>query len=169
MNGTLLKILQDGDPILRMVAAPVTPESYGHPFYQDLIDDMIATMRDAKGCGLAAPQVGESVRIIVLENVNGAEFCDRFDLTVMINPVIVSRTPITAQRWEGCLSVLNQRGLVTRPLGITVEYLDYGWRPQTLKANYLFACALQHEIDHLDGILYTDKVDGLLVPMKGQR
>lgn len=167
---SVLPIVRAGDPVLRMKAAPVPDEDIGSPGVQALIADMIDTMRAAPGVGLAAPQVGRSVRILVAEDP--ADAVERLSaplrdergrmplpLHVMINPEL---RVVGAERRtfpEGCLSVPGYSALVERSLAIEVR-----WRDQDGAAHdwTIFtgwpARILQHEVDHLDGILYTDRM-----------
>lgn len=153
---TLRKIARLGRPVLLARAAPV-PEA-GRPEIQALIDDLLATMRDADGLGLAAPQVHESLRIIVVREV-----ADRVDRAaarelVLINPEIVPLGPEQEPGWEGCLSIPGLRGFVPRHRRVGYRALDRDGRGLAGEASGLFARVLQHEVDHLDGILYLARL-----------
>lgn len=139
-----------GDSVLRKTCRPVTEMTEK---IQDLIDDMIDTMYEANGVGLAAPQVGILKRIVVIDVGEGT--------FVMINPVITERTGSQTGE-EGCLSVPGKAGVVTRPNEVTVEYLDENMEPVTLHGEGLLARAICHECDHLDGVLYVEHVEGEL-------
>ena len=139
------KILTDNDPTLRTVCRPVPRIT---PRIITLLDDMIETMRDANGVGLAAPQVGVLRRVVVVDVDEGYfEF---------INPVLLIQKG-SQTGWEGCLSVRGQSGVVTRPSRVTLSYQDRFGEKHVLKAKDFFARAICHELDHLDGVLYIDK------------
>lgn len=142
-----------GDPVLRAVAAPV-------PVVDDavrrLVDDMFETMYAADGVGLAAPQIGVSQRIIVID-VHEPEI-PPFGL---VNPRIVQASAETARDEEGCLSIPGLRDVVERPARVVVEGLDVDGQLRRIDAGDLLARALQHEIDHLDGILFIDRLSPL--------
>lgn len=143
-------ILMDGHPILRMIADPV--ERFDE-ILANLADDMIETMRAHRGVGLAAPQIGVSARVIVVET-DGT-------LLKMVNPMI-TRSSGQYRSVEGCLSVpvsqWNQP--VIRSAAIQFEYQDLEGQPQRSKAKNLRAAVIQHEIEHLNGILFTDHIQG---------
>lgn len=143
-----LKILTDGDMALRLKSRPVTVINAR---ILTLLDDMTETMRLADGCGLAAPQVGVLRRVVVVETEPGKVY-------ELINPVIVRREG-TQHELEGCLSVPGRQGYTTRPMKVTVEALDRSGVLQTYEGEGLLARAFCHEIDHLDGILYTDHAE----------
>lgn len=122
---------------------------------QILIDDMIDTLYDANGVGLAAPQVGILKRIVVIDTTGE-------DLLVLINPRIIESDG-EQTGYEGCLSVPGKSGIVTRPNYVKVTALDRQMQPITVEGTELLARALCHELDHLDGHLYVEKVEGRLV------
>lgn len=156
------EIVTIGDPVLRERAREVTPEELASPAVQALIDDMIATMRAAAGAGLAANQVGELLRIAVIE-VAGRNprypYKPPIRLTVIVNPVI---EPLDDERFEvneGCLSVPGVRGPVERHVSVRVRHLDrHGVARETVRRG-LTAGTFQHEVDHLDGVLFVDRVE----------
>ncbi len=158
---TVRDILSIGDPRLRQRARDVTTEELGTARVQGLIDDLIATMRHASGAGLAAPQVGEGLRIAVME-VEANErypYKPRLPLTVAVNPTItVTPDSPTLMVNEGCLSV-PLRGDVRRHMDIAVGYLDRHGHRIDRHVTGLTAGTWQHEVDHLDGILFTDRVE----------
>ncbi|MBO6112112.1 MAG: peptide deformylase [Lachnospiraceae bacterium] len=123
---------------------------------KELIDDMIETMYEANGVGLAAPQVGVLKQIITIDTSE-----EKDDLYVFINPVIL-KTDGEQTAYEGCLSVPGKTGKVTRPNYVMVRYLDRDMKEQTLEAEDILARAICHEVDHLDGKLYVDLVEGEL-------
>ncbi len=150
----VLKIARLGAPVLRQIAAPVEPEKIGSRGFQQFLDDMLDTMVASEGIGLAAPQVSRSEQVVVME-CKGEH---GFPQTILINPVIVGYSPATAESWEGCLSVDNLRGKVTRPVGVRVTYLDRSGQSAELDASGLYAVCIQHEVDHLIGKLFLDRM-----------
>jgi peptide deformylase len=161
----ILPIYTYGQPILRQRAREVTPEE---PGLQELIDDMLATMAVAHGVGLAAPQVGQSLRLFVAdlrpsaEEVafeNGGVMPDwaRGPL-VLINPEIGPPGGSNVVIEEGCLSIPDLREDVIRPDLLSVRFLDRDFEPQEIRAHGLLARVVQHELDHLDGVLFVDRV-----------
>ncbi|MBI4815837.1 MAG: peptide deformylase [Deltaproteobacteria bacterium] len=157
---TIRKIAQIGHPILRRVADPVPISEIRSAPIQELIDDMIATMRDAMGAGLAAPQVHESVQICVLEVRANARYpyAPDIPLTVLINPVLAPLTAEIFGNYEGCLSVPNLRGLVERFAEIRVMGFDRDGQPVDRVARGISAGTYQHEVDHLNATLFLDRV-----------
>lgn len=147
-------IVKYGDAIVHRPAAPVGEITVE---IQQLIDDMITTMYAAPGVGLAAPQVGVPLRIFVVDVSLGRR---AEDLRVMLNPTVDSREGTQLEE-EGCLSVPGFTATVLRPASIAVSGLDREGRPQVLEGRELLARALQHEIDHLDGILFVDRLRGI--------
>lgn len=157
----LLKIAQIGEPILRTPATDVPPGEIGSPETQSLIDNMIDTMHDANGAGIAANQVYSSWRICVIEtrgNNPRYPYKPAIPLTVMVNPKITALTEEKFDNLEGCLSVPNLRGLVPRYARIELQYLDRSGTPQQAEYVGVSAGTFQHECDHLDGQLFVDKV-----------
>jgi peptide deformylase len=157
---TVRPIVTLGDPVLRRPARDVSPEELASSAVQELIDDLIDTMRAALGAGLAAPQVGDNRRIGVIEVDHNPRYPYKppIPLTVVVNPVI---TPVDDERYrsnEGCLSVPDLRGDVDRYVRVRVEHLDRnGDRHDDVKVG-LTAGTFQHECDHLDGVLFVDRV-----------
>jgi peptide deformylase len=165
-----LKIVQTGEPVLRQVGRRLTPEEIAVPAIQELIEHMRDTMRDAPGVGLAAPQVGLPIQIAVIED--RAEYLSGIapellaererqavPFLVLINPDIVEYSEETVEFFEGCLSVAGFSALVKRSRRVSVEYLDERGEPQRVQASGWFARILQHEIDHLNGKLYIDRME----------
>jgi peptide deformylase len=148
----VLKVRKYGDPTLRRSAAPVgevTPE------IRAIISDMTETMYDEVGIGLAAPQVGISLRLIVIADEDGR------DVQALLNPAIVERGgEVTGE--EGCLSIPGVFAPVARAAWVKVEARSVAGRPLTIDARGLRARVLQHEIDHLDGVLFIDRVDPVM-------
>jgi|SRR5579872_352409 len=151
----LLTILTDGHPTLRKVAKKVDESEIRQPAFQQLIDDMFYTMYEAPGIGLAAPQVDVSKRLIVIDLQN-----EESQPYVFINPKITASEG-EVDSIEGCLSVPGMVGDVKRYAQITVSGLDRHGRRQRVTATGLLARCFQHEIDHLDGVLYIDKATNI--------
>jgi peptide deformylase len=155
------KIVEVGHPVLRERAREITPDELGSPEIQGLIVDMIDTMRAANGAGLAANQVGETVRVAVVEVRPGNPrypYKPPVPLTVIVNPVIEPLDDDVEQINEGCLSVPNLRGEVPRQMNIRVSYLDRHGVEHDEVRHGLTAGTFQHELDHLDGVLFLDRV-----------
>jgi peptide deformylase len=148
----ILKVAQIGNPVLREVAREVTPEELASPGFQQLLDDLLDTMVEYDGVGLAAPQVHVPLRVVVLvlSEERGPEF--------LVNPKITVLADTTRRTWEGCLSVEGFRGLVERPDTIRVEALDREGNERILEVHGHGAVVIQHECDHLDGTLYVDRI-----------
>ncbi len=160
----LLKIARMGHPVLRQRAAAVDEETVRSEGFQRLIDNMVESMRDASGVGLAAPQVHEAVRLVAAEvRAQNPRYPDEGEipLTVLVNPEILSSSEEIEHGWEGCLSIPDLRGVVPRAAGIRVQALDRTGQPVVLEAEGFLARILQHEIDHLDGILFLDRMSDL--------
>jgi peptide deformylase len=165
----LLKMYQVGQPILRKAAKPLTRDELSSKTVQDVIDFMIATLRDAPGVGLAAPQVGEARQIIIIEDK--AKFHEQVPeevlkgqerkairLKVLVNPKLKIVDTKTNLYFEGCLSVEGYVAAVPRVKTVTVEAWDRNGKPITYTAHGWHARILQHEIDHLNGILLIDRM-----------
>jgi peptide deformylase len=149
----ILRIARMGHPVLRQVAEPVPPERIPDPGFQALIDDMLETLRDYEGAGLAAPQVHVSVRLVVL-------FLDpEAEPVVLINPEITFLSQNMLRSYEGCLSVPDLRAAVNRVGNVRVDALDRHGELVNLELEGFPAVAVQHECDHLDGLLYIDRCD----------
>ena len=161
----LLQVAKLGDPILRQKAALVDLELLNSQDnkMQALINDMIETMREEDGVGLAAPQVFQSLRLVVIECSLNERYSEapNIPLTVLVNPSIKCYGEEKALGWEGCLSLKDLRGLVPRSTQITVEYFDREGNLVIIDAEGFLAVVLQHEIDHLDGKVFLDRMDDL--------
>ncbi|EEF44768.1 peptide deformylase 1A, chloroplastic [Ricinus communis] len=166
---SLPDIVKAGDPVLHEPAREVDPDEIGSERIQKIIDDMVKVMRRAPGVGLAAPQIGVPLRIIVLEDTTEyigyapkeeTKAQDRrpFDLLVILNPKLKKKGNRTALFFEGCLSVDGFRAVVERSLEVEVSGLDRSGQPIKVDASGWQARILQHECDHLDGTLYVDKM-----------
>ncbi|MFO0773837.1 MAG: peptide deformylase [Nitrospiraceae bacterium] len=153
----LLPITKLGNPLLRKRSEPVPVAEIRTPAFQQLIDDMFETMDDANGIGLAAPQVGRSIQLLVM----ACEGEGGFPTTVLINPKIVFYGSEMSDFWEGCLSVDNLRGKVTRPSSVRVQGLDRLGAPVDIEAQGLYATCIQHEMDHLIGKVFIDRMTDL--------
>lgn len=149
-----------GDPILRTPAAPVPVEAIEGAEIQALVTDLIDTMYAANGAGLAAPQIGVSLAVAVAHSRPNARYPYKPEhpLTVLINPTVTVLGDAVESIYEGCLSVPDLRGVVPRPMHVRVEALDRQGQPFTLEAQGLLAGTLQHELDHLDGVVFVDRV-----------
>lgn len=165
----LPKIVQTGHPILRDRAAEVTVQQIETPEFQHLVDTMVAVMRQAPGVGLAAPQIGVPMRVIVLEDSEQASSLltpqerrererEPFGLQVFVNPVLRPLGEESRLFFEGCLSVPGYTALVERHREVEVSGLDRYGQPQTWLTRGWPARILQHEVDHLDGTLYVDRM-----------
>jgi len=152
---TVKTILTEPNKILRQVSDPV--EKVGKE-EQALMDDMLETMYEAKGIGLAAIQVGVPKRIIVMDIGNRDK---KKEPMYFVNPIIKNKNSNHSTYEEGCLSVPNQFAEINRPSTCEVEYLDYNGNKKILKASGLLATCIQHEMDHLEGILFIDYLSKL--------
>ncbi|UQA61943.1 peptide deformylase [Polyangium aurulentum] len=157
---TLLKIAHVGHPVLRNRAREVEREELLAPETQRFIDDLVETMRDANGAGLAATQVHMPLRIFAVEVKDNPRYPYKpnIPLTIVVNPVIEPLTDERFDNYEGCLSVPNLRGVVSRFAEVRVTGLDREGKPFERVARGLTAGTFQHETDHLDGKLFLDRV-----------
>jgi len=162
------KIAQLGEPLLRERSRPVPLEELGSEKLRSLIDDMIETMRDADGVGLAAPQVYEPLRLAVIEVNENPRYptIPAVPLMVLVNPVVtpeIAPGELTAENavemFEGCLSVQGVRGRVRRPRRVRVTAHDRNGQPFEFVWEGVRAAIVQHELDHLDGVLFVDRAD----------
>ena len=153
-----------GHPTLRQRAKSLQKRDLTKARFKNLLSDMVDTLRDYGGVGLAAPQVDESLRVVIIEirNTNlryGVQ--ELFPLTIFVNPEIELIDSQTAGFWEGCLSIPGMRGYVERPQNISVSFMDELGDFSTLDLHGFPATVLQHELDHLDGVLYVDRMKDL--------
>ncbi|MHB1865230.1 MAG: peptide deformylase [Candidatus Saccharimonadales bacterium] len=166
----LLKLYQTGHPVLRKTAKVVSPKLLAAKRIQELIDHMINTLRDAPGVGLAAPQVGESLRILIIEdkskyhdqvpkNVLKAQGRVNVPLRVLINPELSSLSEKSELWFEGCLSIDGYVAAVKRATSVSLKALDRYGKPLSFDAHGWQARILQHEVDHLNGGLFIDKMN----------
>jgi len=151
---TVRRVLKMGDPVLFRVAEPV--QEFDSPALHALITDMFDTMATLSGAGLAAPQIGVSRRVVIFGVEANPRYPDAEPVptTVLINPVLEFLTKDTEDGWEGCLSVPGMRGLVSRCTHLRYTGFDQYGKPLTREAHGFHARVVQHECDHLDGILY---------------
>ena len=146
-------ILQIGNPILRRRSQKIT---HFDGALARLVDDMVETMQEANGVGLAAPQIGVSRRLIIVEMPDSEDYPHPGERWVMCNPEIVKASRETTVGQEGCLSVAGYVGMVERSEAVTIRGQDIKGRKVRVKADGYLARAFQHEIDHLNGVLYVD-------------
>jgi peptide deformylase len=156
---SILKVARMGHPVLRHRGVPLEKTDLRSARVQKLIDDMIDTMREYNGVGLAAPQVHEGLRVFVA--LLAEDPGDDTPATVIVNPEIVPNGPATAEGWEGCLSIPDIRGLVPRFTDITVRGQDREGRTIELRLKDFPARVVQHETDHLDGVLFFDRMPSM--------
>jgi peptide deformylase len=153
---SVLPIVTYNDPILKKETEPISENSEE---LQSLIDDMFETMYEASGVGLAAPQIGKSIQVFVMDaDAITEEIEDEEDLgpIALINPKIIKEDDEKVKMEEGCLSIPEVRDDVSRPKSITVAYKDRDFNDQTLQASGWIARVIQHEYDHLQGVLFLD-------------
>lgn len=164
---SILKVARMGHPVLRARAKPLDPAGIKSSRVQQLIDDMFETMQEYQGVGLAAPQVHESLRLFVAgfpprpgEDEDDDEDSD-VPVMALINPEIAIAGEETMDDWEGCLSIPDIRGRVTRARDINVKAYDRRGRRIEMRARGFTARVIQHETDHLDGVLFFDRMASL--------
>jgi peptide deformylase len=157
----VLEIVRIGEPVLRAVAEPVGDDELATPGFQRFLDDLVETMRAANGAGLAAPQVGISRRVFCVEVHDNPRYPYKPDLElrVLVNPVVRPLSDERFSSYEGCLSVPDLRGLLPRFLEVEVAYTDRAGNRVVEQIRGLSAGTFQHEQDHLDGILFVDRVE----------
>jgi peptide deformylase len=158
----LIPIIQLGNPLLRRKAAWV--DNIQDERIQQLIDDLTLTVAQANGVGIAAPQVAESHRLFIVASRPNPRYpnAPEMEPTAMINPRIVAHSTEVAKGWEGCLSIPGIRGLVPRYQAIAVEYTDRNGKLHALELTDFVARIFQHEFDHLDGIVFVDRLENTL-------
>ena len=159
---SILKVARMGHPVLRTRTKPIDPSAIKSPALQQLIDDMFQTMREYQGVGLAAPQVHETLRLFVAGFAPAPDDDEdddsRVPLMCLINPEITPIGKIQQEDWEGCLSIPDIRGKVPRAAEIEVRAYDRRGRRIEMTARGFTARVIQHETDHLDGILFFDRM-----------
>jgi peptide deformylase len=155
------EVLNMGHPILRQIAIEVSKEEILDNSMKEFIEDMIDTMEKKQGIGLAAPQIGISKKIAIIKapsDSNHYPETDESPLFILFNPTVKVLDEDLQGCWEGCLSVPNLKGYVERPKTIQVNYLDQFAHPQELILEDFLAIVFQHELDHLEGVLYIDRL-----------
>lgn len=154
-------VLKMGDPRLLAPANPVA--DFASPELAQLIIDMRDTMRALDGAGLAAPQIGVGLQVVIFEVSANPRYPDvgTVPLTVLINPVLTPLSDVTEEAWEGCLSVPGMRGLVPRHVALRYQGCDAAGRPIDRSVSDFHARVVQHEVDHLNGILYPMRIRDL--------
>ena len=166
---SILKIARMGHPVLRAKARPLHPSEIRTPKIQQLIDDLFETMKEYQGVGLAAPQVHESVRVFVAgfpplppdDEDDEEDDESHVPLMALINPEITPIGKESSEDWEGCLSIPDIRGRVPRARQITVRAFDRTGKKIEIEASGFTARVIQHETDHLDGVLFFDRMRSL--------
>ena len=150
------KVARMGHPVLRKKARELSKSEILSEATRNLVRDMVETMNEYGGIGIAAPQIHESLSIAIIDYQE--EGASDQPLTVVINPKITVLDSTEQGNWEGCLSVPELRGLVYRPRKVQIDYLDLKAQPQTIVAEDFLATVFQHELDHLFGVLFVDRV-----------
>lgn len=160
---SILKVARLGNPVLRKIAEDLPPDQPASLQLRKFIDDMIETMKEYDGVGLAAPQVHVSQKLAVLEVADNPRYPHkpRVPLTVLVNPKITPLSNETEEDWEGCLSIPEIRGKVPRYKNIRVEARDRGGKKLNFVASGFHARVIQHEWDHLNGKLFLDRMPDL--------
>ena len=154
------KVARMGHPVLRLVAKELTKNEIRSEETRLLVRDLIETMEEYGGIGIAAPQVHESLSIAIIDYQEGrSEESEPVPLTIIINPKITVLDETPQAFWEGCLSVPELRGLVRRPRKVQIDYLDLEAKPQQIIAEGFLATVFQHELDHLFGTLFVDRIE----------
>jgi peptide deformylase len=156
---SILKVARMGHPVLREPARALDKSDLRKPLIQKLIDDMVETMHEYHGVGLAAPQVHEGVRIFVAMLDDEPEA--KAATAIIINPEIVRNSNAQEEGWEGCLSIPDIRGMVPRFTDISLTGLDRDGKPLQLRLRGFPARVAQHETDHLDGVLFFDRMTSM--------
>lgn len=155
------EVLRMGHPVLRQVAAPVT--AFGNAGLRALVADLDDTMRALNGAGIAAPQIGVGLRVVIFEVTDNPRYPQVHPIpyTVLVNPVLTPLGDETEEGWEGCLSVPGMRGLVPRFRRLRYTGFDVEGGPVDRTVEGFHARVVQHEVDHLDGILYPQRIQDL--------
>jgi len=157
---SILKVARMGHPVLRERARPLDKTELKDPFLQKLIDDMIETMHEYHGVGLAGPQVHEGLRLFVAVLDDDPD--SKSEATAIINPEIIPNASDKREGWEGCLSIPDIRGMVPRFTDVTVLALDRDGKKIELTLKDFPARVVQHETDHLDGVLFFDRMTSMM-------
>ena len=159
----IFKVARLGHPVLRRRAKVVAPAVIRQPEFQRFLDELVDTMREYDGVGIAAPQVHVSLQVAVVEVARSPRYprAPAIPLTIVLNPRLRPLVRRRVEEWEGCLSLPDLRGKVPRWTAVVVDGLDRRGRPLRLRARGFFARVLQHEWDHLHGHVYVDRMRGL--------
>ncbi len=160
LDGRHRTIVRLGDPVLRERAQEVPAERFGTRFLRDLGRDLVRTMFEDSGVGLAAPQIGAGVRVFAYY-VPGEGDRDEVPPTVLVNPTLTPVGERDVLGWEGCLSIPGLRGMVARYPSVHVSAFDTDGTPVSFKAEGFHARVIQHEYDHLDGVVFLDRMAGM--------
>ena len=157
---SILKVARLGHPVIRKPAEALRPDEISSSEIQNLIEQMIQTMREYDGVGLAAPQIHVSKQLAVIEVNKNPRYpkMPKIPLTILINPRITARSKKLVEGWEGCLSIPDLRGKVPRNETLVCEALDRNRKPVKIEAEGFFARVIQHEWDHLQGNVYLDRM-----------
>lgn len=164
---TVRPIVRLGHPALRSPAEPLDPAQLRDPTTQELIDDLVETLRASTGVGLAAPQIGVGLQVFVYEVRRAPEadglrsVSEAIPLRTLVNPMVEPHARELAYDWEGCLSIPGLRGLVPRNPAVKVQALDRDGEPVTFVAEDFEARIIQHEYDHLNGVVFLDRMRDL--------
>lgn len=159
----ILKVARIGHPVIRKPARNLSDDEIRSPRIQRLIDDMVETMYEYEGVGLAAPQIHESLRLAVIEvEASDDRARDAVPLTVLINPVVTFLEDEKEHSFEGCLSIPDLRGVVPRYKSLRLEARDRKGKKYAVETDGFFARVIQHECDHLDGSVYLDRMEDML-------
>ena len=158
---TVLDVVRIGEPVLRAVAEPVGVDELTTPTFQAFLDDLVETMRAANGAGLAAPQVGVAKRVFCVEVHDNPRYPYKpdIDLRVLVNPELRVLSGERFMNYEGCLSIPDLRGLLPRALEVELTYTDREGHRVVEEIRGVSAGTFQHEQDHLDGVLFVDRVE----------
>jgi len=154
----VLKVAQLGHPVLRRRAASVPRDTIRSRDFQRFVDDLIETMREYSGVGLAAPQVHEGLQVLAVEAQKAQGEIPEIPLTVLVNPVVTPLGEAMGEDWEGCLSIPGLRGQVPRHREVRVQALDRRGEVLDFTATDFLARVIQHEFDHLQGIVFLDRM-----------
>ena len=157
MDGRLREVVRLGHPVLRQVAEPVEQTRFGTRFLRDLSRDLLRTMFESKGMGLAAPQIAVALRVFAYF-VPGDGDDDEVSPRVVVNPTLAVGGERTTPGWEGCLSIPDLRGMVPRYPTLVMTAVDVDGAPIRVEAEGLHARVIQHEYDHLDGVVFLDRM-----------
>ncbi len=159
----ILHIVKIGHPVLRKACEPLHPDVVGEKKFQRLLKEMVATLHKAEGVGLAANQVGLGIQLVMLECKGSRRYpdADHFPLEIYLNPRVVEHSKEKEEDWEGCLSIPGYRGRVPRFKKITFEAVTHKGERVHRTVSGFHARVIQHEVDHINGFFYMDRMGGL--------